>query len=246
MRKCCAVAVAGAILLPFAESAPQDQELRKELEDERRSRKVEEAAALAAIANVSAEMKLERRDQEEITSLRPQLAAAREELARQSQQIKDLQMSLGRLGSGPLAVWLVSCPFQWPLAIVTGLVGLVGLLGPDGLVAAYHSVVGCFFTGLLLASCATFVASNLFGHGCSWLDASSSLLSGSAYPGSYLLWAGVTGGSLLRWRSKVPFVFFASVETLHLQAPADGGPARGPLLAYEAPPIPPPPTNPPP
>lgn len=193
--------------------------LKQQLQDARRSRKVAEVAAAADIANVTEQLRLLNTVKAELMRTRPKLANAKQELAEATAQLQELKEGLGHHGSGPVAVWMISFPYQWIIALLTFLLGLLAALGPEELVASFHSVNGALATGLLVAGSCSLLASDFFGMGTSWLDANCALLNGSSSLVGYLLWALVTCWGLIRWRSKVPFVLFTTVEVLHVSAP---------------------------
>lgn len=187
-----------------------------------------EEEATADIANVTRQLRLLKKVKAELMATRPKLATAQQELAEATAQLQDLKEGLGNRGSGPLAVWMISFPYQWMIALLTLLLGLLAALGPEGFVSSFHSVNGSLATGLLVAGSCSLLAACLSGKSTNWLDANCALLDGSGSLLGYLLWAGVTGWGFFRWRSKVPFVLFTTVEVLHVSAPEE---AQRPLLA---------------
>jgi len=191
-------------------------DLQKQLEDEKRSRLVQEAAATEAIRNVTEQMRLRRETEEKMAETRSRLESLHQELTENKDEIKNLKEALQKQGSGTVAVWLVSSHWQWTMALLAAMVGVFGLMGTDALVIAFHSLVGSVLTGLLLAGCVDFLGSNLFGEGSSWLDANDAVLNGAGGYISYIVWLLTTCLSLFRWRSNIPVILFAKVETLHL------------------------------
>ncbi|CAL1133188.1 unnamed protein product [Cladocopium goreaui] len=190
--------------------------LKKQLEDEKRSRLVQEAAATEAIRNVTEQMQLRRQAEKTTAETRSRLDSALHDLAEEKNEVKDLREALQKQGNGTVAVWLVSSHWQWTMALLAALVGMFGLVGTDALVIAFHSLVGSLLTGLLLAGSVGFLGSNLFGEGTSWLDANDAVLNGAGSYTSYFVWLVTTCLSLFRWRSNIPVILFAQVETLHL------------------------------
>eukprot|EP00930_Biecheleria_cincta_P085121 TRINITY_DN74544_c0_g1_i1.p1 TRINITY_DN74544_c0_g1~~TRINITY_DN74544_c0_g1_i1.p1 ORF type:complete len:274 (+),score=45.73 TRINITY_DN74544_c0_g1_i1:99-920(+) len=251
---CAAVISAAALSLVGASNATvtntqaEIATLKEQLKDEMTSRKVDEAASVAAIANVTQEMRLLSSAEAELVLVGPKLEDTERELAETRVQIQHLKWALGHAGSGPVTAWLISAPLQQAIALLALLLGLLAALGPDGLVTAFNSIFGACITGLLIAGSCSFMAAQFHGENSNWLDANCGLLNGEGGLAGYVLWAAVTGGSLIRWRSKIPFVFFANVDNLHLTA--DG---QRPLMANDhetgnrfPPPPPPPPRGPPP
>ncbi|CAJ1348143.1 unnamed protein product, partial [Effrenium voratum] len=103
------------------------RELRAQLEDERRSRQVQEAAAVEAINNVTAQMRKRREVETELTSTRSKLQKVLDELAAEKLEVKDLKGSLQTQGTGPLTVWLLSSHWQWTIASLAAAVGAFGV-----------------------------------------------------------------------------------------------------------------------
>ncbi|CAJ1437808.1 unnamed protein product [Effrenium voratum] len=253
-----ALALLECVDLAVAETAKDGdasmKELRAQLEDERRSRQVQEAAAVEAINNVTAQMRKRREVETELTSTRSKLQKVLDELAAEKLEVKDLKGSLQTQGTGPLTVWLLSSHWQWTIASLAAAVGAFGVFGADGLVIAFHSFMGCLVTGLLVAGCLDFIFGNVFGAGISWLDSNAELLNGAGSYTAYIVWLLVTCFSLFRWRSKVPVILFAQVDTLHLNTAGEISEEEGhhqPLLEADSldevplPPAPPPSVPPP-
>lgn len=198
------------------DSKQDTDNLKKQLEDEKRSRLVQEAAATEAIRNVTEQMQLRRQAEKTTAETRSRLDIALHDLAEEKNEVKNLKEALQKQGNGTVAVWLVSSHWQWSMALLAALVGMFGLVGTDALVIAFHSLVGSLLTGLLLAGSVGFLGSNLFGEGTSWLDANDAVLNGAGSYTSYFVWLVTTCLSLFRWRSNIPVILFAQVETLHL------------------------------
>ncbi|CAJ1453633.1 unnamed protein product [Effrenium voratum] len=101
-----ALALLECVDLAVAETAKDGdasmKELRAQLEDERRSRQVQEAAAVEAINNVTAQMRKRREVETELTSTRSKLQKVLDELAAEKLEVKDLKGSLQTQGTGPL------------------------------------------------------------------------------------------------------------------------------------------------
>lgn len=204
-----------------ADSTQEIEKLRRKLQDAEMSRRVQEAAALEAIANVSTQMLLRQQAANDLAATRARLASLFEELKSEKRVVQDLRASLQGEGNGPVTVWLVSSHWQLTIAILAALVGVFGVVGPDALVIALHSGFGSVLTGLLVSGSFDFVSSYFFGKGMSWLDASCALLAGRGSLFAYVIWLVVTCASLIRWRSNIPLILFAKVETLHLTGTDD-------------------------
>lgn len=180
------------------DSKQDTDNLKKQLEDEKRSRLVQEAAATEAIRNVTEQMQLRRQAEKTTAETRSRLDIALHDLAEEKNEVKNLKEALQKQGNGTVAVWLVSSHWQWSMALLAALVGMFGLVGTDALVIAFHSLVGSLLTGLLLAGSVGFLGSNLFGEGTSWLDANDAVLNGAGSYTSYFVWLVTTCLSLFR------------------------------------------------
>jgi len=156
--------------------------------------------------------------------------ARRREAAARRRQERALKARERRRSA--VAAWglLQRLPCQWLIALVAGLSGAVGVLGPLAAYRGFLAVAGSTTGGLLLASSVSYFAAaahdRLGPHAtdepCLW-DVAQCLLNGSGFTSGYMLWVTLLALGMLRWFKGFECALYAVVDEVHMCKPPMGG-----------------------